>query len=162
MKLYHRSLETVSQPEIRTPLRRLDHGFRFYTTTSFEQAESWVKNRMREYKSPNGYINVYEFDEKAYNSLKCLIFQKPTDDWVDFVMQNRTNNDFNHDYDIVYGPVANYRVFASFALYESGILDKATLVTTLKTYVLVDQLLFHSEKSLQFLKFIESKEVRNA
>lgn len=37
------------------------------------------------------------------SNLKSLIFEKPTEEWVDFVMQNRTLPDFSHNYDIVYG-----------------------------------------------------------
>ena len=45
-----------------------------------------------------------------------------------FLMSNRTNKDFNHDFDIVYGPVANDKVYAAFALYEGGIIDKQNLI----------------------------------
>ena len=58
-----------------------------------------------------GYVNVYEFDESALDQYKTLIFNKPTEEWVDFVMQNRTVKGFTHDYDVVYGPVANDRVY---------------------------------------------------
>ena len=43
MKLYHGSLEIVDFPEIREPNRTLDYGSGFYTTTSFRQAEDWVR-----------------------------------------------------------------------------------------------------------------------
>ena len=33
--------------------------------------------------------------------------EKPTVEWVNFVMRNRTKRGFTHDYDIVYGPVAD-------------------------------------------------------
>ena len=75
-------------------------------------------------------------------SLKTLLFESPTEDWLDFVMSNRTNKDFNHDFDIVYGPVANDKVYAAFALYEGGIIDKQNLISELKAYKLVDQYLF--------------------
>ena len=45
MKLYHGSLEVVSEPRIITPNRTLDYGRGFYTTTSYEQAEQWVRRR---------------------------------------------------------------------------------------------------------------------
>ena len=48
----------------------------------------------------------------------------------------------------------------SFNLYESGIITKAELIRRLKTYKLVDQLLFHTERSLESLKFIGYKEIR--
>ena len=50
MKLYHGSLEKVETPEIRVSNRTLDYGRGFYTTTSFEQAEAWVRRKMDEKK----------------------------------------------------------------------------------------------------------------
>ena len=159
MKLYHGSLEIVTTPEIRKPNRTLDYGSGFYTTTSYDQASAWVQRRMEEQKSEKGFVNIYELDESALEGLKCLYFDSPTEEWVDFVMKNRTQRGYVHDYDIVYGPVANDRVYAAFALYEGGILDKQSLIAELKTYKLVDQYLFHTSNALRALSFIEGKEV---
>ena len=158
MILYHGSLEIVDNPEIRIPSRSLDYGSRFYTTTSFKQAEDWVKRKLNTNTSV-GYVNVYELDENFITSLNALLFESPTEEWVDFVMNNRTNKDFNHDFDIVYGPVANDKVYAAFALYEGGIIDKQNLISELKAYKLVDQYLFHTDMALKAIKFIEAKEV---
>lgn len=159
MKLYHGSLESVSKPEIRKSNRTLDYGKGFYATTSYKQAEDWVLRRSKEMDVSRGFVNVYEFDESALQKMKSLIFNQPTEEWVDFVHQNRTVKGFQHDYDIVYGPVANDRVYAAFALYEGGVLDKQELIRELRTYKLVDQYLFHTSPALQFLSFIEAKEV---
>lgn len=159
MKLYHGSLVAVNKPEIRETSHTLDYGKGFYTTTSYEQAKAWVKRKNNEWNTDKGYVNVYDFDELALRKLKSLIFYKPTEEWVDFVMQNRTVKGFHHDYDIVYGPVANDRVYAAFALYEGGVLNKQELIKELRAYQLVDQYLFHTEAALQFLYFIEAKEV---
>ena len=159
MKLYHGSLEQVLKPEIREASHTLDYGKGFYATTSFEQAEMWVKRRAKEMNIDRGYVNIYEFDEAALKKTKSLIFYKPTDEWIDFVHKNRTEKRFVHDYDIVYGPVANDRVYAAFALYEGGVLNKQELRRELRTYMLVDQYLFHTPEALQFLDFVEAKEV---
>ena len=159
MKVYHGSIDKVDVPEIRESNRTLDYGRGFYTTTSYEQAESWVKRRMEEKQVSVGYVCVYELDESAHANLNALLFDSPTDEWVDFVMKNRTKKGFVHDYDLVYGPVANDRVYAAFALYEGGLIDKQTLIKDLKTYKLVDQYLFHTPKALQYIRFIEAKEV---
>lgn len=157
MKVYHGSLDKVEKPEIRQPNRTLDYGSGFYTTTSYSQAKDWVRRRMDERKSEKGFVNIYEFDEDAIKSLNALVFKSPTEDWVDFVMNNRTKKEFIHSYDIVYGPVANDKVYAAFALYEGGLIDKQTLIVELKTYKLVDQFLFHTDKALGFLKFINAE-----
>lgn len=158
MKLYHGSLEVVSEPRIITPNRTLDYGRGFYTTTSYEQAEQWVRRR-RGTQHSVGYVNVYELADILPEEIKQLRFETPTEEWVDFVMRNRTERGFEHSFDIVYGPVANDRVYAAFALYESNLLDKEGLIRELRTYELVDQFLFHTEQSLQHLTFIEAKEV---
>lgn len=160
MKLYHGSIEKVEKPEIREPNRTLDYGSGFYTTTSYSQAEEWVRRRMKEQDSERGYVNIFDFDERAIQQLHCLIFEAPTEEWVDFVIQNRTQRGFTHSYDIVYGPVANDRVYAAFALYEGGLLNKQNLIAELKTYKLVDQYLFHTKKALCALTFTEAKEIK--
>lgn len=159
-KIYHGSIEVVKQPEIRQPNRSLDYGHGFYATTSYEQARKLAERRMKNKEVNIGYVNVYELDDKAIKCMKSLMFEKPTEEWVNFVMKNRTMENFTHDYDIVYGPVANDNVYAQFALYEGGIISMPTLIQELKTYKLVDQYLFHTERSLIAIQFIEAKEIR--
>ena len=103
-----------------------------------------------------GYVNVYELDDNVLKDMKSLFFEKPTEEWVNFVRRNRTDREFSHDYDIVYGPVADDSVYTQFMLYEGGIISMSTLIQELKTYKLVDQYLFHTEKSLLAIKFVES------
>ena len=160
MKIYHGSIDKVEKPEIRIIKHRtLDYGYGFYTTTSYTQSKDWVKRRMNNAKAQKGFVNIYELDIEALKNLNCLIFDSPTENWVDFVMNNRIVKGFEHNYDIVYGPVANDRVYASFALYEGGLIDKQTLISELKTYNLIDQYLFHTEKALEYIRFLEAEEV---
>lgn len=159
-KIYHGSLEVVRAPEIRQPNRSLDYGHGFYSTTSYEQARKLAMRRMKDKGANLGYVNVYDLDDEAVMRMKSLFFEKPTEEWVNFVMKNRTTENFSHDYDIVYGPVANDNVYTQFTLYEGGIISMPTLINELKTYKLVDQYLFHTERSLLAIRFIEAKEVR--
>lgn len=159
MKVYHGSLEVVEHPMILRPNRKLDYGEGFYTTTSKKQAQEWVERRMFERRVTSGYVNVYEFDDQKLQELRCLRFTGPSKEWAEFVMENRTKKGFSHSYDIVYGPVANDRVYLQFGLYESGAIGIETLIRELKTYKLVDQYLFHTEKALTILHFIEASKV---
>lgn len=155
MRLYHGSDVIVDKPQIRKPNRTLDYGSGFYTTTSFDQAEKWVRRKLDE-NTPFGYVCVYDFDEREMASLNVLRFDSPDERWLDFVMENRTNKYFIHKQDIVFGPVANDRVYAAFGLYESGIFNKQELIRELRAYKLVDQMLFHTEKALEKLTFVQS------
>lgn len=159
-KVYHGSIEEVRRPEIRHPNRSLDYGNGFYVTTSYKQAKRLVERRMKDNGVSIGYVNVYELDDEAIKCMKLLIFEKTTEEWVEFVMKNRTQRGFTHDYDIVYGPVADDSVYTQFTLYEGGIISMPTLIQELKTYKLVDQYLFHTEKSLLAIRFVESKEIK--
>ena len=158
MTLYHGSLEIVEKPQILQANRPLDFGTGFYTTTSLQQARRWVKLRMEQSQASVGFINIYEYTPKR--DLRTRLFRSANEAWVDFVHANRTIQDYNHDYDIVTGPVANDNVYLSFNLYESGIMTKRELIRRLKTYKLVDQLLFHTERSLDTLEYVGNKEVR--
>lgn len=161
MEIYHGSLEIISTPEVRISNRTLDYGNGFYTTTSYDQAEKWVLRHKKDKEKPNkGYVNVYEIDiELVKEDKNTLWFDKATEEWVDFVYSNRNDKQFTHNYTFVYGPVANDKVYAAFSLFESGFIDKQTLIKELRTYTLVDQLLFHTPESLSKLVFIEAKEI---
>lgn len=158
-KLYHGSLEIVVAPEIRKPDRTLDYGAGFYLTSSYDQAESWVKRKLKD-DTQRGYVNVYEYDECCDSEFKLLAFDKPDKRWLRFVMANRMNPDYQHDYDIVKGPVANDRVYAQFALYEAELIDEDTLIRELRAYKLVNQILLHTTRALKSVTWQEAREVR--
>lgn len=66
---------------------------------------------------------------------------------------------YHDSLDVVYGPVANDRVYLQFGLYEAGAIGLGTLIRELKTYKLVDQYLFHTEKALTALRFVCSAKI---
>lgn len=157
MILYHGSLEIVEHPQIIEANRPLDFGAGFYTTTNMQQARRWVKLRMEQNNVYEGFINIYDYTPTK--ELHIRHFRSASEAWVDFVHANRTVQNFNHDYDIVIGPVANDNVYLSFNLYESGIITKKELIRRLKTYKLVDQLLFHTERSFGTITFNGHKKI---
>ncbi|MDE5652139.1 MAG: DUF3990 domain-containing protein [Muribaculaceae bacterium] len=158
--LFHGGSHIIPNPEIREPERSLDFGKGFYLTTSKEQAERWVKNRLLT-PDAEGYVNTYQFDfSLAVHQLKVKIFELADEEWVDFVLANRMIDGYTHDFDIVIGPVADDKVYTQFSLFEQGIISKDTLIRELKTYRLVDQYLFHTEGALPYLKFLSHYVVR--
>lgn len=160
ISLYHGGTEIIRTPEIREPNRTLDFGKGFYLTTSEKQAHDWVVRRIQNDRVDRGYLNEYEVDADLLSShLNVKIFDSADDGWLDFVMNNRRISDFTHDYDVVVGPVANDRVYTAFALFEGGTISREGLIAELKTYRLVDQYLFHTDRSLTYLKFINAKEI---
>lgn len=166
MILFHGGLTDVEEPRImsRASYRPLDFGIGFYTTTSYDQASRWVKNRLdRDPSAQTGFVTSYEFDETAFaeTGLKRLDFpdNPVTVDWFRFIMKNRKFRNPEHGYDIVTGPVANDRVYAVILQYEAGFLTEEEAVARLKPYRLAGQVLFHTEQSLSFLRRVSTAEV---
>lgn len=152
--LYHGGSHIIQTPEIREPNRTLDFGKGFYVTSSQHQAERWVRGHLKG-KFGVGYVNSYEFDlDDVSQDLKVKLFAKADAEWIDFVLANRLTLGFQHDYDIVFGPVANDNVYAQITLFEGGLISKERLIEELKAYKLVDQYLFHTERSLQYLSYL--------
>ena len=160
LSLYHGSTMLVSVPEIRKSPHTLDFGTGFYTTTSFEQARKWAVNKTRKEGTGHAIVSVFNIPDDFLDStdFHILDFKKADEQWLDFVIANRTIPNFSFDYDIVKGAVANDRVYASINAFESGFMDKPTLLLELKTWVYVDQVLFHTDRALELLQF--DREVR--
>ena len=62
-------------------------------------------------------------------------------------------------YDLIFGAVADDDVYRTLALYMSGILDREETLKRLKIKKLFSQLVFATEKSLQYLHFEGSRTV---
>jgi hypothetical protein len=158
MILYQGSAEIVESPKIITSDNFLDFGYGFYTTTSKEQAMRWAKIKRNRTKSANAYLNIYEIDVNVLfdNLFSILRFENPSREWLEFVIDNRSGKAM-HNYDFVYGPVANDTLYRTFTLYESGILTFEETIGRLKASELFDQLSFHTEKALKNLYYKESQ-----
>ena len=161
MTIYHGGFSEVSEPKILPPVRAMDFGNGFYTTTDFNQAKKWSLIKKDRFHYEKAVISSYDMDNLIFKTseLKAKIFQHADEEWLDFVMGNRQNIHFSYDYDVVMGAVANDNVYASLNLYEDGFLSKSELLEELMTWKYVDQICFHTEKSLQYLHFLKSQEV---
>lgn len=160
IELYHGGELPVLAPQVVSPRanRPLDFGFGFYATTSLDQAKRWVSIRIRQRVYSRGFVSRFLFDAESAARLDVLRFSGPGEEWFDFVMANRHERNFHHDHDIVWGPVANDNVYETLTLFEDGIIGKAEAIVRLKTYKLVDQVLFHTEASLSLLRYIDAME----
>lgn len=158
MKVYHGSLVVVEKPEIRVGDRYLDFGYGFYTTMNEEQAIKWTEKQKHRKGTNIGYVSMYDFDiEKAEAELKIIRFDKADKEWLDFVSVNRKGQ-CQETYDIVVGPVADDGVYEVVRFYEIGVYDLEETLKRLKVEELYNQVLFHTEKSLTYLRFIGTEE----
>ena len=158
MKVYHGSLVVVEKPKIRVSDRYLDFGYGFYTTMNKEQVIKWTAKQKNRKGTNLGYVSKYDFDiEKAETELKMIRFDKADKEWLDFVFANRKGQ-CQEIYDIVIGPVVDDSVYEVVRFYEIGVYDLEETLKRLKVEELYNQVLFHTEKSLTYLKFIGMEE----
>lgn len=163
MKIYHGSTVIVEKPSLEILNHRTDFGKGFYTTTDVEQAKKWTKIKRKRMELENNkvnvhqYINVYEYTES--NELNVLNFEDATEEWLKFVFINRQSNELVHKYDIVIGPVANDNLYQVLVNYEEGIYNVEETIKRLKTYLLSNQISFHTSKALECIKYVETIEV---
>lgn len=154
MILYHGSNVIVDQPKLIRQNRYLDFGFGFYTTTNREQAVNFAQKVTDRRKMGEATLNIYSANEAvAFQECKVLQFDSPDEAWLDFVAANRQGTYQGEKYDLIYGAVANDDVYRTIALYMTGVLDKEQTLSSLKIRKLFNQLVFATEKSLQYLKF---------
>ena len=161
MKLYHGSHIEVKNPKIITSSRVGDFGRGFYTTSHLEQARRWAQIRAIQENQPSGVVTVFDVPDHLFShpELQIKSFENANDVWLDFVLANRKDVDFNHEFDLVCGPVADDRVYVCLNMLEDGLADRETVIRKLKTYVLADQILFHTAKSLLFLEYAATETV---
>lgn len=161
MLLYHGSTMAVRKPIVSRGRGKTDFGKGFYTTTSREQAEKWAKiKRDRMGDEANAIVSVFELDDAVLNNpaYHTRHFDGATAEWLDFVVGNR-RGEVHHNFDLIMGPVANDRLYATITLYENGILDANAAIEQLNTHQLFDQLSFHTTKACKLLTFVETFEL---
>lgn len=111
MIVYHGSKNVAEFPEIRKALYNKDFYFEFYCTTIKRQAIRWALRFQND-----GYLNKYEYVPNP--QLNCLVFEKMTEEWLDFIVSCRKG--ISHSYDIVEGPIADDEIYNYVQDYEDG------------------------------------------
>lgn len=156
--LYHGSTVDIDHIDLSKSRPNKDFGSGFYLSADRQQA--W---RMGEFKAliEGGVpmMNTYLFDEKVLTSgeLRVLTFEGYTLEWANFIFLNRNNKSKEpaHDYDIVYGPIANDRVGVQIGKYEAGDITLAQFLENLKCMKGVTyQYFFGTERAIAKLKKI--------
>jgi hypothetical protein len=153
INVYHSSDTLVKEPKIMQPVRALDFGYGFYTTTNIEQAKSFSKRVQCRNDSAKTYISVYSLNVDLLKKQDILFFDKPNKKWLDFVSENRNGTYTGREYDVIYGPVANDTIFKTFIAYQNGTLTEKETLKRLKICNLYNQLVFTNEEALKRLLF---------
>lgn len=157
MILYHGSYLEIQNPDLIHSRNNVDFGRGFYTTPIYEQAVKWCEKFKR--RGKNGIVSYYNFNEKAYQELKVLKFDSYSEEWLDFILNCRTESD-STDYGIVIGGVANDKVFNTVELYFDNLIDKKEAIRRLRYEKPNLQICFRSQKSLnEYLHYEGSEQI---
>jgi hypothetical protein len=162
MILYHGSNTEIEQVDLSKCRPYKDFGRGFYTTVVKEQ--SW-RMALRTAKRYGGgpCVTVFSIVNEVFSrsGLKIRIFENPTEQWAQFVINNRYpklgdihGSECNTDnkYDIVQGPVANDDLNFIFNQYVTGLVPMEYLAAQMKEKKLTDQISFHTVNAVRELQ----------
>jgi hypothetical protein len=159
MLVYHGTTLEIKEPRIIITEIGRDFGFAFYTTDIKKQAERWAVRRAKMQsrkikKNVPAIVNIYEWD--CRNGLNIKEFDGASMEWLEIVVNCRSNITYKHNYDIVIGKIANDNVGETVSYVIQGIMRKEDAIARLKFEKINNQIAFCTEKSLLQLKFIRS------
>lgn len=154
MILYHGSNMRVTQIDLSKSRPAKDFGRAFYLSSEKEQAIEMARFKVETF---GGEITLNEFalDEAEINDLKCLRFDEYNEAWARFILANRATEDKIHDYDIVYGPIANDRIGRQIFNFQAGYIDFETFLKRIQyPEGITFQWAFCTEMAIKILKSI--------
>ncbi len=132
--VYHGGTEIIESPICKFGRRNLDFGQGFYVTNLRQQAERWAKN-MAISRNKIAMLNRYRLNRQAIiNEARCKIFTAYDEQWLDFIIKNRSGQDVADGYDYVEGGVANDRVIDTINLYIAGLMDLSSALRELSKH----------------------------
>lgn len=104
---YHGSNTAIESIDLKKSKRYKDFGKAFYLSSQREQALKMAKAKTVQFGG-EAIVTAFEYDEVSGNELSCMSFPHYSREWAEFVYNNRDEQqNFHHNYDIVYGPIAN-------------------------------------------------------
>ena len=135
MILYHGSNIKVVVPDLSHSKPFKDFGKGFYLSDNYEQAWDMASQKVRQTLKGEPFVSEFQFDEHLMqsNELSIKIFSDYSEEWANFVLDNRDKNTPQpvHQFDIVYGPIADDGVTFQLRRYQGGVISLARLVEEL-------------------------------
>jgi hypothetical protein len=175
--LYHGTIYDFDTIDLNRGKPFKDFGRGFYVSRTESQAERIaIRNHGFENAllvenggepTARAWVYTYEFDADNLNRLNVKGFTEPGEEWVRFVVMNRSNRKQQHDYDIVIGPTANDDtniVVQAFLNRLYGDPKSGIAIRTFLQYILPDrlphQMFFGTPRAASLLRFIERRSIR--
>ena len=136
MILYHGSNVKIEVPNLEKSKPYKDFGRGFYLSADKNQALRMAEQKTLQLLIGEPIVSEFDFDETLLqsNELKVKIFEDYSVEWANFILQNRDvhNQHPIHEYDIVYGPIADDGVTFQLRRYQAGTISIDELVKELQ------------------------------
>jgi hypothetical protein len=162
MKVYHGSYTKIEEIDLEKCLPQKDFGQGFYVTKFRHHAESWAKIIGRKHHT-QGFVTEFDYTASPFAQRICKIkyFEDYNEEWLDFVVANRNNEEEKavHDFDVVEGPVADDKVQNRIRDFLNGKISKQDFLKELIYHEKTHQICFCTKVSLQLLKNTDKERV---
>ena len=136
MILYHGSNIEIITPNLSKSKPFKDFGQGFYLSADRNQAMRMAEQKTFQMLCGTPVVSEFEFDEGLLSSKELSIktFNDYSVEWARFVLENRDmkRQHPTHQYDIVYGPIADDGVTFQLRRYQSGAISIEELVKELQ------------------------------
>ena len=167
--LYHGSKEIIEKPTLRGGKESNDYGYGFYCTENIELANEWACP-----DNNDGYANKYELDMAGLNVLDLTKPEYNILNWMALLLQFRIpkgmtpNDEMAREYilknfsidltkvDVIIGYRADDSYFSFARDFLKNTITVAQLSRAMELGKLGIQVVLHSEKAFEQLKYIES------
>ena len=169
MRLYHGSKDIIEKPIYRGGKETNDYGYGFYCTKEIELANEWACP-----DNNDGYANKYELDMTGLNVLDLTKAEYNILNWMALLLQFRIpkgmtpNDEMAREYilknfsvdltkvDVIIGYRADDSYFSFARDFLKNTITVAQLSRAMELGKLGIQVVLHSEKAFEQLKYIES------
>ena len=156
MILYHGSNTHIEEIDLKRGRRGKDFGQGFYLSPDRLQAQQMAERTVDREEAGAPILTTYQFDDSILfrpSDLKVKVFDGYSQEWAEFIMMNRRNKSYKqaHDYDIVYGPIANDRVGLQISRYQLQYIPMEELIRQLSFIRPTFQYFFGTERAISLL-----------
>ena len=162
MKLYHGSNMSIDEIDLKRGRRGKDFGQGFYLSADRSQAQMMAERTVDREESGEATVTTYLFDDSILfkpSELKVKVFEGYSIEWAEFILMNRCNKTYEpvHDYDIVYGPIADDKVGLQISRYQLQYIPMDELIRQLSFIRPTFQYFFGTERAIRLLHKIDTK-----
>ena len=136
IKLYHGSNVRVEKPDLHKSKPYKDFGQGFYLSDDKQQAWDIAYSKVAQLKTGKAMVSTFLFDDSVIlsNELNIKIFNDYSEEWARFILMNRDKSELqpSHNFDIVYGPIADDGVTFQLRRFWGGVISIEKLIEELK------------------------------